>query len=606
MPRTALIVAVIFMAALLAILTPAKTTPIEASIAPVRPTITRIEHDPSVVIAAPQVKLAVFVIFDQMRGDYLPRWKPHFGKGGFSRMMDEGAWYSDCHYAYGTTTTGPGHASLLAGATSQQTGIINNEWYDRDAGIQVYCAGSDRFENVSSGGVAVPKKTRVDVSAKKPKGSGTPERCLSPNVADQVKAAKLGKVFGVSLKDRSAIFPSGHQPDGAYWFTAEFITSTFYRDSLPKWVRDFNAAGLAKSWYGKTWSPLRPDLDYAAIVGNSSTAGVANRAGLGLRFPHPITGGKSTLTSNYYEALITSPFGNDLVLAFSKACITGEKLGQGAGTDLLAISFSSNDLVGHAFGPDSPEVLDTTLRSDRIMAELMTFLDDRVGKGKYCIVMSADHGICPLPEVSTARGLDAKRVIPTGMILGAERHLQAAYGKPIGGTAVAKPGDDSSIRGNFNQWIEALSAPWVYLNHRQIAAKGLTVDAVADTLAASLRTVPEVARVYTRKQLIGDMSTGDGIDRLVQASYEPTRAGDLYVLLKPYYLLSSPLQGGTTHGTPYDYDTHVPLVIYGPGLVPGEKAEAISPQHSAAIMSRFLGLKPPRDNLFDVPAGLFK
>jgi hypothetical protein len=544
------------------------------------------------------------VYFDQMRGDYIEKWRPHFPPGGFRRLMDEGAWFSKCHYAYGVTTTGPGHASLLAGTTSSVTGIINNEWYDRDSGSQVYCAAAERYESVS--GVApVPKRTRVDVSGKKPKGSGTPDRMLAPSVADQVKAAdRGGKVFGLSMKDRSAIFPSGHDADGAYWHSAEFITSTYYRDSLPKWVVEFNKAGHSKKWFGKNWDKFRKDLDYDAICGQSIPDGKGNRSGLGLKWPHPVTGGKTTFTNSYYDAFITSPFGNDLLLEFTKTCISAEKLGQRDATDFLSVSFSSNDYVGHAYGPDSQEVFDITLRSDRVVAELLEFLDATVGKGQYCIVLSADHGICPIPEVSVKQGHEAKRVDVATMMVKAEQRLKAAFGKPLGARTDPAPIDDTTPRGNFNSWIEAVPVPWVYLNQRQIEARGLDAAIVADTLAAYLRGLPGVARVYTRPQL--DAQGGDDLDRLVKASYHPARAGDLYVLLKPLYLFSSTIVAGTTHGTPYDYDRHVPLVVFGPGVTPGEHGEPVAPQSAAAIMAHFLGVKPPRDATFDVPPGLLR
>ncbi|CAN5181897.1 alkaline phosphatase family protein [soil metagenome] len=605
MPRTALIIAVLFLAVLLAVLTPMRS-PAVVELSPKDVAVPRVivEPDPSVIVGPPKVKLAVFIVFDQMRGDYIAKWKPYFPPGGFNRLMDDGAWFSDCKYAYATTTTGPGHAALLSGTTQNFTGIINNEWYDRDQGIQVYCAGSDRYEIVSGTNV-IPKKTRVDTSGKKPKVAGTPDRMLSPNVADQLKASdRGGKVFGVSLKDRSAIFPAGHAADGAYWFTSEFITSTYYRDSLPPWVREFNNSKVTKQWFGKNWDRYRKDLDYAKIAGPDKGPGEANRGGLGITFPHPVTGGKSTFTNAYYEALITSPYGNDLLLEFAKACITAEKLGQRGVTDMITISFSSNDLVGHAYGPDSQEVFDVTLRSDNQIKQLLDFLDAKIGKDQYCVVVSADHGICPLPEASQAKGIDAKRVITATMFANAEFHLRTAYGKPLG--ADKMPSMEETIRGNFTSWIEANPVPWVYLNHRQMEARGLDAGQVTENLATYLRGLPDVARVYTRQQLDGDMANGDQIDRLVKDSYHPVRSGDLYVMLKPYYLFSSPLQGGTTHGTPYDYDRWVPLVVYGPGVIPGEKGEHAVPQQAAAIMSEFLGVKPPRDAQFELPATLFK
>jgi hypothetical protein len=607
MPRTALIVAFLFLVVLLGALTPVRPVPVAdalaATTAPVRATLT---PDPTVITGPPRVKLAVLVVFDQMRGDYITRWRECYPPGGFRRLMDEGAWFSSCLYPYATTTTGPGHAALMTGSTLNYTGIINNEWYDRSSGYQVNCSQVEWSETVSGAGPS-PRKSRID-KQKSTKGSSSPDRLLAPGVGDQVKAAdRGGKVIGLSIKDRAAIFPSGRHADGAYWMGSEFVTSTYYRDVLPPWVRAFNSSGTAKKWYGKSWDRLRPDLDYVQLAGPDDVTGESKTSGLGRTFPHPITGGKPTLTGSYYGALICSPFGNDILWEFTQAAIAGEKLGQRDAADVLTVSFSSNDIVGHAFGPDSQEVLDITLRSDRLLADLLNHLDAVVGKGNYCVVMSADHGICPLPEVSKARGeAGAKRVDFAGMIVKAEKHLRATYGPPIGAAEWIPAGEEGSTRGNFNQWIEAHPLPWIYLNHRQIDAKGLNRDDVADALAAELRRHPDVERAYSRTQLAAGLAEGDEIDRLVRASDHPARSGDVYVIFREGCLADGPLSTGTNHGSGYHYDRHVPLLVYGPGVVPGEHPEPVTPLHVAPILSRFLGVKPPRDCLYDTPATLFR
>jgi len=531
-----------------------------------------------------RVKLVVLLIFDQMRGDYLDRWQPLFAENGFRRLLRNGLWYTHCHYPYATTSTGPGHASLLSGTSPAKHGVINNEWYDRHAGAEVYCAGMNRYHT-------------VPLNTQKGKYSGTPERCLSENVADILKAttAGKGKVLAVSLKDRSAIFPAGRSPDGAYWFTGQFVTSTYYRDTLPRWVTDFNRSGIVDRWFDKTWLRLRDDLDYAKYSGPDDGPGEGTGRKQGICFPHPINGGLNQPGPAYYEALANSPFGNDLLLEFAKAGLIAEGLGQDEIPDLLSISFASNDLIGHTWGPDSQEVLDTTLRSDLNVADLLRFLDMHIGRNQYAVVLTADHGICPNPEVSAKEGKDARRIDDKQLIAAAEAFLQQEF------SSSTDPGKEDTPT-KPQRWIEASSPPYVYLNLTLLEAKKLDPASVAERLASWFRTQPGMLRVYTRKQLLTGLTQPDSLDRKVLASFYPERSGDLYLLLKPYYLLGSYLSG-TSHGTPHPYDTHVPLLIFGPGIVGEQRDDPVTPLHATPIVADFLHLPPPRDCEYTLPPG---
>ncbi|MBY0514961.1 MAG: alkaline phosphatase family protein [Gemmataceae bacterium] len=544
----------------------------------------------------PPVKLVVLVVFDQLRGDYLDRWKPLFGKDGFNRLQDDGAWFTHCHYPYATTTTGPGHASLLTGTCPDRHGVINNEWYER--GKAVYCAGDERYR-------LVPDPMEKPKPGARPKQVGTPERLLVDTVADALKRDRAGaKVFGLSLKDRSAILPTGKRPDGAFWFDNRFVTSTYYPDAaIPKWLEEYGASGAVDRWFGKPWDRLRPDLDYAKYSGPDDQPGEGRRVSttatddnvppFGRTFPHPL-GDEKAPGPRYREAVSFSPFGNDVVLEAAKRCVAAEGLGRDDVPDLLVVSFSSNDLIGHTWGPDSQEVLDVTLRSDRTMADWLAFLDDKVGKGNYAVVLSADHGVCPLPEVSAAKGLDAKRVDPKPFLAGIERHLDATFGEPAKAEgAKAAP-----------NWLEAVYPPWLYVNPRVAKAAGKTPAEVAKETADYLSKRPEVFRVFTREELAGDFPEADVVGRRAKRSYHPARSGDVYVILRPYYLLSSPLSPGTTHGTPHGYDTHVPLLVYGPGVPGGRRDEPVAPQAAAAVVARFLGIRPPATAEYPVPATL--
>ncbi|MBN9518881.1 alkaline phosphatase family protein [bacterium] len=542
--------------------------------------------------ATPRVKLVVLVMFDQMRGDYLEKWRPLFGPDGFNRLQTNGAWFARCDYPYATTTTGPGHASVSTAATPARHGIVNNNWNDR--GADVYCAASGRYALVPT--PPVEKDAKTGKEAKAPAG-GNPENLQAETLADVIRRALGGraKVFGLSLKDRSAIFPTGRNPTGAFWFTTRFVTSTYYTDRLdrpvPAWVTKFNESKTADRWFGKDWTRFRPELDYAAHSGADNAPGEGAGAKQGKTFPHPLTGGLKAPGKAYYEALANSPFGNELLLDFAKTCVTEEKLGADDVPDLLTVSFSSNDLIGHTWGPDSQEVLDVTLRSDAIMAEFLRFLDATVGRDNYALALTADHGVCPLPEAPAGAARGARRVDLTDVQKGLEKHLADRFG-----------GAPADAKEKKTGWVEAVSAPWVYLNGRLIAAKGTTREAVARAAADYLAARPDVARAFTRADLV---DPADAQTRQVKKSYYPERSGDVYVLLRPFDLPGKTGATGTTHGTPYGYDTWVPLIAYGPGVAGGRRDEPVTPQAAAAILARFAGVPAPAQAEYGVPTTLF-
>jgi predicted AlkP superfamily pyrophosphatase or phosphodiesterase len=571
--------------------------------------------------------LVVLVVFDQLRGDYLEKWKPLFGPDGFARLQRDGAWYVNCHYPYGVTVTGAGHASLLTGCSPDAHGIIGNTWYDRKSGAAVNCSESDRYGRIPPLPKTLPKDdVRDDVKATeeaekrareatnpptekkpteaksagptKPKPYGTPDRLLAPTFGDALKAATDGKgrVFGLSFKDRSAVLPVGARADGTYWLDSTdgmIVTSSFYRDAVHPWVTEFNKRRVADRWFARAWERSRGDVDYPRYSGPDKVVGEGKGTRQGVTFPHPTDGGLKAVGKAYYDALYNSPFGNDFLLEFVKAAVTAEKLGQDGTPDLLTVSFSSNDSVGHTWGPDSQEVLDTTLRSDRMLADLLTFLDGAVGNGKYLVCLTADHGICALPEVSAARGLPARRV-PVGKYLAAaEAHLRAEY-ETVGVASKAK-------------WIENKTSPWVYLNRRAIEAKGLDPADVARTLATYLARQDGVLRTFTRAELEREPDRYDTIARRMKKSYHPDRSGDVAVVLHPYCLeADNDYPTGTTHGSPHAYDTHVPLLVFGTNVKSGVRKEEIPPASVAAIFAKALGITPPAKAEYPCPDGLFR
>lgn len=540
-----------------------------------------------------RVKLLVLLVFDQFRGDYLARWDSLFVDDGFRRLKREGTWFTNCHYPYAGTITGPGHASLSTGCSPDRHGIIGNDWFDRSVGGSVYCATTDRYRTVYS----FPPQPEIGANGevKKPKDTdgGSPDRMVTSTFAETLKDATGGKstVVAVSLKDRSAVLPGGRKADACYWFndrTGTFVTSTFYRDHPQSWVNEFNAGRPIDRWFNATWTRLRPEIDYDKYSGPDDVAaeafGIAKKQGR--IFPHPMNGGLSKPGKEFFDTVETSPYGNDLVLEFALRALEAENLGHHDATDFFSVSFSSNDLIGHNYGPDSHEVMDVTLRSDLIVRDLLNALDRRVGKGNYLLAMSADHGVCPIPEVSMSKGRDAKRIDAVLFAAKAVAHLSVRYGAPLGKL----------------QWIESQAFPWIYLNHRLIEKSGFHLDEVTNELADYLRLQEGVQAVYTRKQLESAPSQYDEPAlKLMRKSYFPSRCGDLAVVSKPYYLFTT-YQTGTSHGTPHLYDTHVPLVVYGPGVPTGTCDEAVTPQAVVPIFSWAAGIAPPATAEAPLPA----
>ncbi|HJT76500.1 MAG TPA: alkaline phosphatase family protein, partial [Gemmataceae bacterium] len=436
-------------------------------------------------------KLAVLVVFDQMRGDYPIRWRQLFGEGGFRRLAHDGAWFQDCHYPYATTVTAAGHASIHTGCSPRTHGIIANEWFDRASGGEVYCVASPRYTRVPP----------VAGGDRKRNAGAAPERLLAPTLADALETATDGqaKVVSLSFKDRSAVLPGGRRPDACYWLdtaTGQFVTSTYYRDMPQPWVTAFNDAHPADRWYGGTWDRLRPDLDYAALAGPDDQPGEGGGALQGRTFPHPMSGGPLKLKATYYGALYDSPFGNDLLLELAERAIDAEQLGKHDVPDLLCVSFSCNDPVGHTWGPDSQEVLDVTLRSDRLLRELLDHLDRAVGAGRYLLAVTADHGVCPLPEVARRRGEDTGRISPAKLRQGAEEFLDESFG-PNPGKA---------------PWLEAAGSsfsPAAYLNQAALAKRGLKSADVEAALAGWLVKQPGIQAAYTRTQLLAGVPADD-------------------------------------------------------------------------------------------------
>ncbi len=536
-------------------------------------------------------KLVVLVVFDQMRGDYLQKWQPLFGEGGFKRLQTDGAWFTNCHYPYAYTLTAAGHTSLATGAVPAHHGIPANEWYDRATS-----------ETVTS--VMPPPE---DLS----KGPG-PYRRKAESIGDVLLRVLLGRgrVASLSIKDRSAILLAALRAHICYWFNTQngnFITSPYYRPDPHSWATKFNKTRMADKWLDKNWNRFNPNLDYAKHSGPDEFITEGTGYLQGQTFPHPFKLGNDPKDEpgnkrNYYDAVVCSPMGSELLLEFAKTAIVSEKLGQSDSVDLLCISFSSNDLIGHSWGPDSQEVLDVTLRSDVIIRELLNLLDDKVGKDNYYFAVSADHGVCPLPEFAKAQGQDAGRVEPELLTSKAEEFLNKKF-LPEGKKA---PWFDQPKRGNA----------WVYLNHGTLTELKLPQTDVETALAQWFTSQPGVAQAFTRTELLREAPKEPSEHFLsVQRSFRADCLGDVMVVLKPYHIFSPPNLSKNpskypsyraSHGMPHPYDTHVPLLVMGPRIQAGVRDDRIAPQAMASILAEALRVPAPKDATYSLPAELFK
>jgi hypothetical protein len=536
------------------------------------------EVPPAPAATDEQPKLVVLLVFDQMRGDYVTRFADVFGPDGFERIKKEGVWFSECRIPYACTSTGPGHASLATGAPPSVHGIVENEWFDRRTNTKFYCCQPGRKFDL------VPPLLAEDKDPNRGSALGfSPERLLVPTVSDHLRehTGGKGRTFSLSIKDRTAVLMGGQRPSGVYCFDTRdgrFHTGAFYgRDAEHPWVKEFNESKFVDSWFDITWERLLPEPEYAKRCGPDDAAGEAQGFnGQGRAFPHSLKGKLDKPAKKYYDALEGSPFGNELLVALAKKAITAEKLGQGTHPDLLCVSFSSNDLIGHRWGPDSHEMMDVTVRSDRMVGQFLAFLDESVGKGKYVLVVASDHGVCPLPEAKTFP--TAARVMLKDVEAALSTALDAEYG--------VKPGANLP-------WFAMFDAdlwPWVYLNADTLTVRELDREAVSAFVAGWLAKQPHIQAAYTRKQLAEGDDRTDRFKEKVRLAYHPDRCGDVIAVPKEGVLVTT-YAGGTSHGSPQPYDAHVPFLLYGAGVPAlGKWAEPVSSLAVAPTVARALGL----------------
>ena len=507
---------------------------------------------------ASKPKLVVGIVVDQMRFDYLSRFWEAYGDDGFKRLISEGFLARNHHFGYAPTSTGPGHASVYTGTTPAMHGIIGNNWFDKQAGVEVYCAGDDSVQSVGTSSDA---------------GMNSPHRLMVSTITDELRlhTQMQSKVIAVALKDRGAVLPGGFTANAAYWFEGgsegNWISSSYYLSELPQWVRDFNASDKAAS-YKRVWEPLGQPEDYRfSGLDNTPFEGIIDGEQLPI-FPHDLPA--LWEANGSYGLLRITPFGNSLTLDFALEALKEEDLGRDEVTDFLAISFSSTDYVGHFYGVNSKEVQDTYMRLDEDLARLLKALDRQVGEGEYTVFLTADHGAVDVPAYLSSRKIRAGYPDSQSMQQRMGEFLQYKYGT----TDVVRNASNNQI----------------FLDHDFIRNLELDPEEVQETLAAELLSYDGIYKVYTGEQMQEGEYT-EGMAQILQEGYNQKRSGDILFVYDPSFADYSPT--GSTHGTAHIYDTHVPLIFYGTGVRPGTTYRKTRIKDIAPTLSALLGIAFP-------------
>jgi len=535
------------------------------------------------LLLAKRPRLVVVISIDQFRADYLQRFadlylppKSRDGKpGGFRYLMSAGSTFLDAHYRYAPTFTCVGHAAMLSGASPYKSGIVSNRWWDKATQSEVYCV-EDADQRVVGA---------AEGSKAKPMGS---KMLRVTTVGDELKLATGGaaKVVSMALKDRAAIMMGGHAQDVSIWFDetgGRWISSTaFARDGkLPAWVEALNTEAIPNRSLGTSWSPMVPAAALARTIASDIKPEQAR--GFGAVFPHRIG---AEPTSANYSLFTLLPAANAFVFETAKRAVTAEKLGQHDVPDLLAINLSTNDYVGHVFGPDSPEVLDLSVQTDRQLAGFLQFLASAIPGGlrEVIVVLTGDHGVAPIPEQSQERGIPSGRISVTDLLETVDRALVGAFG---GGPWTIKSA------GAFVDPNLYLSAPAI--EQALKSGKAQSRAQIEDLAAQTLTLLPGVYAAYTRNQIERGQVPDTAIGRAVVLGFHPKVSGDVVVVAAPGWYPGIG-NASTSHGSPYSYDTNVPLLIAGPGIRAGMWVDPVSPADIAPTLSMLLGIVAPSGN----------
>ena len=528
-------------------------------------------------------KLVLQITVDQLRGDLPTRYYDRLGEGGFRYLWENGIVYRNAHHAHANTETIVGHATLATGAHPSGHGMVGNLWFDREAGYTTYNVEDANYRLLTAG-AGVDADAEIDYTQRAARSEGrSPAAILVSTFSDELRSNTGGraKVIGVSVKDRGAISMAGHSGT-AYWFSkagGEFVTSTYYLDRYPDWVVEFNAGNPAQQFANSSWNLLHDKESY--LFGDTDDrAWETDVAGFGRVFPHSYGDG----TSRYFTTWLTlSPAGDKLVLDFAKQALVNEQLGADDVTDYLSVSFSSTDYVGHVFGPSSLEGEDNILQVDRTIAELLTFVDQQVGLDNTLIVLSADHGGPDAPGYLTSLNIPAGYVDPE------------SWDKDV---AIDRIKRRFGIQGNL---IETYSHPYLHLsadvkNNQSIDQENLEA-AVVEELSKFKGVSLAVSSAALRRGNLPDTH----LYRSVVNNFHTKRSGDVFIVFEPNWFINDfdGLTVAATHGSPWNYDTHVPIVFAGAGLEPKIIDRRVHTVDIAPTLSAVLGIRPPSGSVGD-------
>lgn len=503
-------------------------------------------------------RLVVGIVVDQMRYDYLTRFWDHYSEGGFKRMVREGFSALNHHFNCIPTATGPGHAAVYTGTTPSINGIIGNNWYSRKDKQMVYCASDERRNSVG---------TESDA------GKMSPWRMKTTTFTDQIRLHHQlrSKVIAVALKDRGAVLPGGHLANAAYWFeggeSGNWISSDYYFDELPDWVRTFNEARSVDA-YKQVWNTLKPISTYVESGSDVNDYENTARGESNSGFPHLLP--ELWERNGAYSSLRSTPFGNQLTTDFALAALENEELGADAITDVLAISYSSTDYVGHAYGVNSKEIQDTYLRLDQDLERLLQTLDQKVGAGQYVVFLTSDHGAVHVPNYLNDLGIPAGYFDAKGMEQKIREFVQYRFG--------------------VNNLIANISNFQVFLDKEVLRGLDMDLDEVQDILREELLKYEGIANVFTAEQFL-EGEFRQRFASLLQKGWDPKQSGELIFMLDPSYASYPPK--GSTHGTAFNYDTHVPFLLFGKGVQQGYTARRTEIPDIAPTICSLLGVAFP-------------
>lgn len=515
-------------------------------------------------------KLVVGLVVDQMRWDYLYRFKEYYGKDGFNRLLNQGFSNDNTMIPYVPTYTAVGHSSIYSGSVPALTGIVGNNWFDKLLNRSVYCTEDSSVSSVGTNTNA---------------GKMSPANMWTTTITDELKLSNnfKSKVIGISLKDRGAILPAGHSADAAYWYDdkpGKWISSSFYMSSLPAWVDRFNARDLPGEYMKSDWNTRLPFWKYYLSSGDDNAYENSIKGEKGVVFPHKLSTIKD---ADKKEAFKYSPFANTYTFDFGKAAIENEQMGMGIYTDFLALSISSTDYIGHAFGPNSIEVQDTYLRLDRDIADFLSFLDAKFGMGNYLFFLTADHGVAHIP------GFMKEHKIPAGTFNG------DAIGREINAAVENEFGIKNVIRSVMNYQV--------YLDDKAIGVSGKDPELIKKMIIKLLKQQPFIVSAFSTEE-IPTTSLPQPQKEMMINGYNPKRSGDIQFTFKPGYFDGG--SRGTTHGLWNPYDSHIPLVWFGWKVKAGRSNREVYMTDIAPTLAAMLQIQMPNGSVGKVIEELIK